>query len=895
MTIEELQILITAKTEGLRKELNKVKQRMGETSREVGKITSSMSSAFKGLAATIATLGIGAVFRSAAKDAMLYESSLQQINRMMGEHAKTFVEWSNTQASAFGLARSEAVRYGATYANLISGFSKTTEETTRRTQDLLKASTVVASATGRELQDVMERIRSGLLGETDAIEDLGINVNVAMLESTKAFQQFANGKSWQQLSFQAQQTILYYGILEQAAKKYGNELAQNTATSQAMFIAQLKDAKLALGQAFLPIYNLVLPALTRMAAALATAMRYIAAFSQALFGGGQTQQTKATDAQAASVGGLGDAYEKAGKQAKGAVAGFDEVNELADAGGGAGEGSAPALGFEGLDASVLGGTADAIDNVSSKAEEMANKVRAAFQGLLSEIASIGQTISPYLQPILDAKEPIKQSFMEIGDSARTLNDNFLKPAANYILSEFVPAIAGSFLNSFVPVFTGQAIWSVQEFARVFKNQTQALSDLWTGTWLPNLDKLKTAFVEAFPKIGRTVDDLLKGSIQPFSRQLNDFIVDISDQMARTLVPVFADVGVLAITEFINTFRWAGNMVNNIYSTIIKPVFDLIKDIVTDTLKIVSELWDRHGSNLLKNLSATVQGVLDLFQKLWDDILEPIIRPFLEMLSWLWDKHLKDLVAQIGDFILRLINGALEIFNEFILPIIGWLVDKLGPTFAEVFHFILDVVGSVIGAIADVIKGLIKILGGIIDFLVGVFTLDWKKAWEGIKDIFGGIWDVIVGVLKGALNIMIDLINVFIRFWNNIKLDVPKIDMGPLGSFGGFTIGVPKLPEIPKLAKGGITNGPMLSWIGDNPGGREVVSPLSDLKAMIASAVGNAFMAAAQMSGFGSQQQESGNGSGDIVINVDGTTIARVTYPYYQREQQRRGSAAIVQI
>ena len=45
-----------------------------------------------------------------------------------------------------------------------------------------------------------------------------------------------------------------------------------------------------------------------------------------------------------------------------------------------------------------------------------------------------------------------------------------------------------------------------------------------------------------------------------------------------------------------------------------------------------------------------------------------------------------------------------------------------------------------------------------------------------------------------------------------------------------------LVKKPSLAKGGITNGPTLAMVGDNPGGREVVSPLDDLISMIDNAV-----------------------------------------------------------
>ena len=60
------------------------------------------------------------------------------------------------------------------------------QENAEQTQELLQASSVIASATGRSMEDVMDRIRSGLLGITQAIDDLGVNANVALLEALVA-------------------------------------------------------------------------------------------------------------------------------------------------------------------------------------------------------------------------------------------------------------------------------------------------------------------------------------------------------------------------------------------------------------------------------------------------------------------------------------------------------------------------------------------------------------------------------------------------------------------------------------------------------------------------------------------------------------------------------------
>ena len=71
----------------------------------------------------------------------------------------------------------------------------------------MRASAIIASKTGRTFDDVSSRIRSGMLGSTESIEDLGVYTQVSMLESTEAFKKFANGSSWAQLDFKLQQQI----------------------------------------------------------------------------------------------------------------------------------------------------------------------------------------------------------------------------------------------------------------------------------------------------------------------------------------------------------------------------------------------------------------------------------------------------------------------------------------------------------------------------------------------------------------------------------------------------------------------------------------------------------------------------------------------------------------
>ena len=198
--------------------------------------------------APLIALGVVGV-QSAAKQ----EAAMQQVDKIYGDAADTIKNFAENTAISFNMSTSEAYKYAQIYGNLIQSITDDQAENAQYTQELLEASSVIASATGRTMEDVMDRIRSGLLGNTEAIEDLGVNVNVAMLESTDAFKKFAGDKSWEQLDFQTQQQIRLFGILEQTTKKYGKEVNKNTSSDIQRLTAKFKNLTSSLSKKLLPI------------------------------------------------------------------------------------------------------------------------------------------------------------------------------------------------------------------------------------------------------------------------------------------------------------------------------------------------------------------------------------------------------------------------------------------------------------------------------------------------------------------------------------------------------------------------------------------------------------------------------------------------------------------
>lgn len=78
-----------------------------------------------------------------------------------------------------------------------------------------------------------------------------------------------------------------------------------------------------------------------------------------------------------------------------------------------------------------------------------------------------------------------------------------------------------------------------------------------------------------------------------------------------------------------------------------------------------------------------------------------------------------------------------------------LVDSVWAAIQAAISAAADALEPVFENLVSMVQGFWEILVGIKDFIVGVFTGDWSRAWEGIKQIFSGAWQAIVGLVGAA--------------------------------------------------------------------------------------------------------------------------------------------------
>jgi hypothetical protein len=105
---------------------------------------------------------------------------------------------------------------------------------------------------------------------------------------------------------------------------------------------------------------------------------------------------------------------------------------------------------------------------------------------------------------------------------------------------------------------------------------------------------------------------------------------------------------------------------------------------------------------------------------------------------------------------------------------------------------------------------------------------WNNC-EGFRNFWIGLWEGIKGAVKIGVNGIISMLNWFIKKINTISIGpLPNWDI--LGEYAGAEIGF-SIPQIPKLAKGGIATGPTLAMVGEGSED-EAIMPLSKLGSLM---------------------------------------------------------------
>mgnify|MGYP002765180489 FL=1 len=222
----------------------------------------------------------------------------------------------------------------------------------------------------------------------------------------------------------------------------------------------------------------------------------------------------------------------------------------------------------------------------------------------------------------------------------------------------------------------------------------------------------------------------------------------------------------------------------------------------------------HGQELINGVKETLQGFIDFFAGIFTGDTERTAKGIEGIFS-----GLKGVIGSV-------IDGIRDWLNELLDWIDKKTNGKLKPLITGIKAIVTAVFGNIKQTVGNIIDDIKTIFSGLIKFISGVFSGDFDKAWEGIKDIFKGIWNTIIDLLNGAINIIIKGINWLIKQMNKISFDVPSWVPFVGGKSIGVNIDYISENVLPRLAKGAVipANDEFLAVLGDQTHGNNIEAP-----------------------------------------------------------------------
>ena len=277
---------------------------------------------------------------------------------------------------------------------------------------------------------------------------------------------------------------------------------------------------------------------------------------------------------------------------------------------------------------------------------------------------------------------------------------------------------------------------------------------------------------------------------------------------------------------------------------------LIAGIAAILVALVS--FTGHGEELINGLKNVVEG----FGKFFKGVFTGNMKLACEGIKQIWEG-----LKQTWNAIINSIKDAWNMF-------IAWLQSK-SPVLAAYFQTVGKLVSDLYNSVKDILKG-------VVDFVAGVFTGDWTKAWEGVKEIFKGVWNGIVSIVEAAINFVISGVNLLISALNTIHFEIP--DWVPLIGGSSFGISIPLVNPValPRLAQGAVIppNREFLAVLGDQKSGTNIETPLATMVQAFKQAMN-------ETGGMGGRQIT-------IVMQLDHRELGRAVYNLNNEETQRVG-------
>ncbi len=753
-------------------------------------------------------------------------------------------QFAKSAATSFGLSETMAKKFTGTFGAMAKAFGFSEQQAYEMSSTLTELAGDVASFYNISQDEAYTKLKSVFSGETETLKDLGVVMTQNALDAYALSKGY--GKVTTKMS-EAEKVALRYAFVQDQLSAAQGDFARTSdswANQVRILNLQFDSLKATIGQGLINLFTPIIKSVNVLLGKLATLANAFKSFTELITGNkanegsgiGQIASDAAESAEnlAENTSGVGDAAKKAAKEMK-ALMGFDKVNKLdkpedSDSGSGMALGSSVDFGNLAEGENVIDKADLHFEGLIDKAKELIGLFKNGFKEGLGKdfegslqrqkehIKGIGESLKGiftdpkvvsaadgYAQKLSYALGQIAGSAGSIG---ATISENLLGGIDGYLSnnSEFIKERIVGILNASGEIASLRGEFSTS-FAEVMEAFRSDAAKSCTESIITIFENVRLTAGELGASLGR---DLLNIIVQPF--------VENKDALKNALEDMLD-----SISEILESFS----------------------NVVTEMCEDVITMYDEHLKPLFDDIASGISDIVSTVLDCYNTYLAPVIDYLTEKVTALIEEHLGPCIEKAIEFIGSVADAIDALWNTYLKPSVEWFINTIVPVVAPIIQTIADVAIEAAGLIMDTIGSILDVGKGLLDFITGIFTGDWSKAWEGIKQVASGAFDFIkagvnglLGVMEALANGVISAINTMIRALNKVSFSTP--DWLPLIGGKSFGFNLSEIPSvsIPRLAQGGYVraNTPQLAMIGDNRHQGEVVAPEDKLQDMVNTAV-----------------------------------------------------------
>ena len=254
MASQTLEILIQAKlqTDKAFKEAQSGLNKIGDAAeRNRGKLLA--------VAGGVAAIGVASI-----KFASDLDEARNKSNVTFGAFGDQVEEFASTAAQNFALSERAALEYSGTLGTILNASGLAAKASADMSVEMVKLASDLASFNNIPIEEALNKLRSGLVGEAEPLRTVGVLISQAALE-TKALE-MGIGDLNGVLTEGEKVAVRYALIMEQTTSQQGDfaRTSESVANQLKIAQAQMEDAAATLGTQLLPIATKVIKAFSEL-------------------------------------------------------------------------------------------------------------------------------------------------------------------------------------------------------------------------------------------------------------------------------------------------------------------------------------------------------------------------------------------------------------------------------------------------------------------------------------------------------------------------------------------------------------------------------------------------------------------------------------------------------